>query len=278
MLSNTIQFIMLHIVLCNGARILGVIPTPSYSHQVAFRPIWRELASRGHHVTVLTTDPMNDTSLSNVTEIDWSVAYTVYNKMFPLILQEWNCIKGFYIGAQMMSEIVDLELRHEYVQYIIHDSVESFDLVMIEFYYPAMFAFSTKFNCPFIGLMSFDATMRSHGAVGNPTHPGLYSEYLMPFLRPRNLYERIYSTAYSLFIKVYEYLVLDAIHENVMRKHFGDDMPSLEELYGQVDLIFTSTNPIFHNIRPSIPIVIQFGGSRNMNSAKPLSNVSHVFL
>ena len=61
------------------ARILGVVPIPSYSHQIVYRPIWRELSLRGHQVVVMTTDPMKDPALTNLTEIDWHFAYGLYN-------------------------------------------------------------------------------------------------------------------------------------------------------------------------------------------------------
>lgn len=61
--------------LCEGAKILGIIPTPSYSHQLAFQPIWRELSLRGHNVTVITANPLNDPKLINLTEINISTVY-----------------------------------------------------------------------------------------------------------------------------------------------------------------------------------------------------------
>ncbi|XP_049861771.1 UDP-glucuronosyltransferase 1A5-like [Schistocerca gregaria] len=42
----------------HSARILGIIPTSSISHQLPFRLIALELAKRGHQVTVMTTDPI----------------------------------------------------------------------------------------------------------------------------------------------------------------------------------------------------------------------------
>lgn len=60
---------------CESANILGVIPTPSYSHHVSFQPVWRELSVRGHNVTIITANPMNDHELTNLTEIDISNIY-----------------------------------------------------------------------------------------------------------------------------------------------------------------------------------------------------------
>jgi hypothetical protein len=42
----------------DGARILGIFPGPSFSHQLVFQTIMKTLAARGHHVTVISTDPL----------------------------------------------------------------------------------------------------------------------------------------------------------------------------------------------------------------------------
>uniref|UniRef100_A0A6P7F682 UDP-glucuronosyltransferase 3A1-like n=1 Tax=Diabrotica virgifera virgifera TaxID=50390 RepID=A0A6P7F682_DIAVI len=61
-------------------KILGIFPTPSYSHQIVFQPIWKELSLRGHNVTVVTPHPLNDSSLTNLTEIDVSFVYDIVPK------------------------------------------------------------------------------------------------------------------------------------------------------------------------------------------------------
>jgi hypothetical protein len=49
-----------------GARILGIFPTPSISHQLPFQAIMKALAARGHQITVISPDPLK-VSLSSVT-------------------------------------------------------------------------------------------------------------------------------------------------------------------------------------------------------------------
>lgn len=43
---------------CMSAKILGILPTPSISHQLPFRLIMRALHARGHEITIITTDPI----------------------------------------------------------------------------------------------------------------------------------------------------------------------------------------------------------------------------
>ncbi|KAF5275158.1 hypothetical protein FQA39_LY18665 [Lamprigera yunnana] len=79
-------------MVCFGgcANILAIMPTPSYSHQVPFQPIWKELSLRGHQVTTITTDPVKDPSLVNLKEIDLSSAYPIWNKEVALLTKKGN--------------------------------------------------------------------------------------------------------------------------------------------------------------------------------------------
>lgn len=71
---------LLYVSVSFGADILAIIPTASFAHQVPFRPLWRELAKRGHNITLVTSDPMNDPSLKGVKEIDIGYGYQIMEK------------------------------------------------------------------------------------------------------------------------------------------------------------------------------------------------------
>jgi len=58
-----------------AARILAIIPTPSYSHQVSYQSLWTALSRRRHKLVVLTTDPVNDPNITNLAEIDFYYNY-----------------------------------------------------------------------------------------------------------------------------------------------------------------------------------------------------------
>jgi hypothetical protein len=47
---------------CDCARILGIFPSPSFSHQIVFQTIMKALVARGHQVTVISTDPLKVSS------------------------------------------------------------------------------------------------------------------------------------------------------------------------------------------------------------------------
>jgi glucuronosyltransferase len=56
---NLMLIFLLAAVCCvRGARILGIFPTPSISHQLPFQTIMKALAARGHEITVISPDPL----------------------------------------------------------------------------------------------------------------------------------------------------------------------------------------------------------------------------
>lgn len=50
----------------NAAKILAVLPLPIVSHQNIFKPIIRELANRGHEVTVITMSPEENANYKQI--------------------------------------------------------------------------------------------------------------------------------------------------------------------------------------------------------------------
>lgn len=61
------QAIMLTV---DGANILVFMPFPLKSHVGGFKPLFEELAVRGHNVTVVSSFPLVDRSIVNYTDIE----------------------------------------------------------------------------------------------------------------------------------------------------------------------------------------------------------------
>ncbi|KAK5638206.1 hypothetical protein RI129_012501 [Pyrocoelia pectoralis] len=266
------MFVLLHlfviISVTNGAKILGIVPTPSYSHQIVFQSLWRELSLRGHQVTTISTHPINDPKLTNLTEIDLSVFRD--NSYIEKIMQESqlniiNQIREYY---RNMINTIDRMLDHPEVKKLIHDKNEKFDLVIAEYFFTSVLAFAEKFDCPSIGMFSLDAWNAMHKMVGNPTHPTLYPDALLPFEGELSLAERVVS---FIFYHMNTYLLdyMQNLQKELVEKHFGSQT-SVQDLSQNISLLFINSDPIFHHVRPLVPSVIQVGGGFHKIPAKPL--------
>ncbi|XP_044755760.1 UDP-glucosyltransferase 2-like isoform X1 [Coccinella septempunctata] len=268
-----------------NANILFVTTFPSVSHQSAFQPIWRELSLRGHKVTVICSHPLKDKSLTNLTEIDLGgMRKQAMNKM-PKDLMKYMTQKPTFlmtftkdmIATSLFSEMNKRILEHEEVQKVIKGN-QKFDLVIAEWLFPTVSAFSVRFNCPLIGMTSLGAPIVALDTVGNPSHPILSPDHNLPIGRDLSFRDRILSTLYSVYVRVYYHWVVLPREDRTIKKIFGEHMPYIGDIERTVSLILLNRNTVFHKIMPVLPNVIELGGVRNVKVQKPLEPELKKFL
>ncbi|CAH0547837.1 unnamed protein product [Brassicogethes aeneus] len=255
-----------------GARILGVVSGPTPSHQTFFHPIWKGLIQLGHELTVITASPMNNTAI-NLTEINTDFIYKLwqdeyhttklidkYGKNLYKIVQESR--KGFY-------KVVDKQLEHPEVQKLIQGSYGGFDLVIVEFISPVLSAFASKFNCPYLGVSVTDLNILYQRFFGHPIHPVLYPDFFIPFDGKMSFKERFVSCIMSSMLLMEDFFSDKHIEDQLIKKHFGNNMPSANEITANVSVILTNVNPAFY-LRPVGPNFIPIGGLAKPEKATPL--------
>lgn len=59
----------LSVLVLEGANILVVLPIPWYSHTNTFMPIFKELATRGHNITMVSPFPQSE-AIPNWTDLN----------------------------------------------------------------------------------------------------------------------------------------------------------------------------------------------------------------
>ncbi|KAK4872337.1 hypothetical protein RN001_014366 [Aquatica leii] len=245
----------------DGARILGYIPTPSYSHQVVFQSLWRELSLRGHQVTLLTTDPINDSTLTNLTEINLNFTYNEVPKVFSKLIGS-SVLKSMKIFSDASAHIIELQLQHHEVQKLLQEG--SFDLLIAEQLSTVPFAFAKVFQCPSIAIASFPVIEPAYERYGVPTHPILYPNYALSFTKTNNLFERIISVIYNYVLKLFIHFYKIPQENLLIKKYFGDDFPTALELDSNISLLLENTEPVFDIIRPRVPVVVPIGGNHQV--------------
>lgn len=259
----------------SSARILAIVPTPAYSHQIAFRPIWKTLLARGHHITLLTTDPLDDAAIHNLTEINLNFVYGLVNKTKIIKKYKKNFIDVAEELLDTRTRVFDAEMGHPDVAKLIKSANESFDLLIAEYNFPAFFMFQHKFKCPFIGIVSMEALALAHSIVGNPIHPIAYPDTLSSFASSTlTLKERIFSVLFYIYMQYFLYYRVFPVQEEIVKKHFGIDTPSLMSVAENVDMLFLDFNPILYYVRPTTPAVLYMGGGIHLDPEQRLSQVA----
>ncbi|XP_047539339.1 UDP-glucosyltransferase 2-like [Vanessa atalanta] len=247
-----------------GARILAYFPTPSISHQVVFRPIIHELARRGHEVTVVTTDPVftKGNPLANLTEID--VHDVSYSKWRDVLKHHTGNKDDVLNQIRMIFErlaiILDAQMETPQVKNMLKNKDRKyFDLLILEACNRPLFGITQMFDAPTIVISSFGAVPVQYSAMGAPMHPLIY-----PTLGRQKLYNL---TLWDKFLEMFKYVAFDiivstteAFDYQIMRKHFGSEVPSYHELGKRIQMMFLNEHPIWADNHPVPPSIVYIGG------------------
>ncbi|XP_056632310.1 UDP-glucosyltransferase 2-like isoform X2 [Diorhabda sublineata] len=283
MILSILFVLMCDFYLINSARILTIIPIASTSHHLPFQPLWRELASRGHQVTSITTDPQRITSLENLKEIDMSYCYDIYEKhklLETMIGGNNSFIEKATVIKKSLTECDAYHLDSKEIQNLINNKSIEFDLLMIEAQMSTMFAFTWRFKCPTIAIASMDPSLQFHDYLGNLLHPIVNPDYNLEIGDPNDMSfkERLISFVYVYLYKYFLYEKFFTTYPDILKKYFGQDLPPLKDLQNNISMMFIGTHPLFHNVRPMNPNTITIGGGMHIKPPKDLPKDLKQFL
>ncbi|CAG4992114.1 unnamed protein product [Colias eurytheme] len=261
-LSITLTILCVLILRIKCARILAVFPIPSISHQVVFRPLTQELAKRGHEVVVITTDPIfpKGQSPENFTEIDiHDASYELWRNSFVHTI-EFGKEENLYIELKIVLEtfpkLIEMQARMKEVQDVIHGK---FDLLLLEACSRQALIYSHVVKAPVVQISSFGMMIGSDYILGTPSHPMLY---------PSGLHQRLYNlTFWEKLHEFYKhwriersYSEYEDVDNEMFKRVFGNDAPTLNELRNNVDLMLLNTHPVWTNNQPWPPNAVSIWG------------------
>ncbi|XP_078051525.1 UDP-glycosyltransferase UGT4-like [Augochlora pura] len=140
-----------------AARILAIVATPSYSHQIPYRKLWLELHERGHQIVLVTSNPIPNMDQKTFQQIDISTGYKNIRQIDFMQLRfnkvTWLDFVEEYL-LDMTNAFAVHVLNHTDMKPIYApNSGRKFDVVMTELLaIPAMYAFAHRFDAPLIGI------------------------------------------------------------------------------------------------------------------------------
>ncbi|PNF23957.1 hypothetical protein B7P43_G10050 [Cryptotermes secundus] len=279
---------LLALLLCtgfqsDGAKILGIFPTPSLSHQLVFQAIMKALVARGHEVTVLSTDPLKE-RLQNYTDVDLSFMYDYVRQRYNFTDYQDVTAFGATLRFTLHTGIAcNMHLGSPQIQDFLRvhqGSNRSFDLVFMEMsryqcYYGLVHHVGSP---PVIGIRSVGVTAVTLAAVGNPNNPAYVPDYYLPFSSSMGLLERIHNTAYYVWNRFLFHTVQMPASELVMRYYFGRGPPSVWEAENNVSLVMVNNHWSQSYVLPLLPSVVQLGSIHMQEKPRPLPEDLKKFL
>ncbi|XP_068897587.1 UDP-glucosyltransferase 2-like isoform X2 [Tenebrio molitor] len=198
---------------------IGVFPAPGYSQYILAEFLMKEIASRGHQVTVIsphtpknappnykiinTSDVIEDSNGFNFFELDKENLFT-------------NIMTSYVFG----NIITESTLKTKAVQELLH-SDEQFDLVIIEqFFNDAMKGFATHFNAPLVLFSSMGITEWNKHFMGNPVLPSINAVCYTSYTNQMKFFQRIRNLVGTVFDYLYRHLVFYPLQRQYLEKYF----------------------------------------------------------
>ncbi|KAK5640239.1 hypothetical protein RI129_011050 [Pyrocoelia pectoralis] len=255
---------------CDGARILVGISSPFAENQIVFQELWKGLLEKGHELTLLTTHSMNNDSLTNLEEILWHEPIEknrVHQRLFAFTNYDYN----------LPLEIVDRELNYSKVKELLHEDRE-FDLVITEYHVSVLYALAELYNCPLLLISNTDLSAYMYHNFGNPAHPAYNPDLTLPYKHPLNFMQRFISTSVLYGTKLFYNLVVSKKENALIRKHFGRNFSTVQDLQERISAVLVNQNPILGHIRPLVPTIVPIGGALHIKPPQPLPQTVESFI
>lgn len=264
-----VKFLILTTILMKctlSARILAIFPTPSISHQIVFRALTQDLSKRGHELTILTPDPVHGNN-PNVTEIDLSASYKTFKELFNY--GEFkdirnNEVKFIRKAAVIFERLMNEQLSHPDVKdLILNHEQYHFDLMIIEHTgYIPLLAFAEIYDCPVVGITSFEAASFTYQMFGNEANPVIHPEQNFPYAHGELTFVQRWKSLQSSFLAIFSLILPPSpilkVNE-LLATHFPQINKGLFELIDRVEVFMVNTNPALGFVRPLVPTTIQLG-------------------
>ncbi|XP_047989492.1 UDP-glycosyltransferase UGT5-like [Leguminivora glycinivorella] len=247
-----------------AAKILGVFPTPSLSHQVVFNALTHELMRRGHENVIITPNPSfsQHHAPENFTEIDvHDLSYKIYRNMTSNL--NYGDIKCIATDINSLREtfltVFENQMALGEVREIIENKNNDFDVLLVEAVTRYALAFSHVVKVPIIAVSSFCAVADNYYVMGAPIHPLLYPQMLASRFYGLSLWEKM-GYWYCIFSMLNSYSKREMIENIVVKRIFGDDTPALNIIENDIDIFLINIHRLWEGCRPMPPAVIHLGG------------------
>ncbi|KAJ8719644.1 hypothetical protein PYW08_011819 [Mythimna loreyi] len=220
--------------------ILGVFPYQGKSHFLLFAPYLKELANRGHNLTVISHFPQ-EKPIQNYHDISLAGKTKIFEDVFPVYRSYWTIFQiGFFLMNTGSDNCVTL-LEDENVQNL-WKSKAKFDLVLVEqFNTDCALGLAHVLGAPVVGLTSHVLCPWHYEVYGVQYNPAYVANVFLEGGTKPTLFQRIERTIFhNYFIYLYKF-TCRRNNENALAQYF-DNVPPLEELARNIKFLLLYTN------------------------------------
>ncbi|XP_037034185.1 UDP-glucosyltransferase 2-like [Bradysia coprophila] len=270
--------IQLDIVWC--AKILGFFATVSQSHFIVEEPVMRELAKRGHDVTVVTSYKQSGEPLKNYRYIDIpDFINRPEIESFRTSATSGNSI-GLAQRYTMMKELSRMSLDLMNHDKFLPLKNETFDLLVLGWFMnDYALGLSGHFKCPSVIISPNVNFYTMRKLAGNPSSISTIPGIMVDYATPMTFFQRLKNIGYYLI----EFAFLEGANQVFVAPLYTEafppnQYPTYDEVLRNVSLILVSQHFSGRTPEPLLPNVIEVEGMHVKKEPSPLPEDIKAFL
>ncbi|XP_054286486.1 UDP-glucosyltransferase 2-like [Macrosteles quadrilineatus] len=244
------------------ARILALVPMPMRSHWIVMEPLFQELASRGHQLTVFSPFPQKK-PITNYTDVDFSQILPPLTSQFSVdMIKErlpdpWASTYFFYDVHETTCRKV---LKLPEFQGLLKAKGQ-YDLLITEIFGTDCYAyFARLLDIPMVSITTSIAMPWAADRFGLPDNPSYIPNYLVNFSPQMSFGERIHNTLTLSYAKLMHSFVYARESQVWAEESLGMKLPPLGDVVANTSLYLINSFHILSLSRPFPPNVVEIGG------------------
>ncbi|XP_045514368.1 UDP-glucosyltransferase 2-like isoform X2 [Pieris brassicae] len=287
-LTIILAFVALHHV--QSAKILGLFPHTGKSHHMVFEPLLKQLAERGHQMTVasffpLKNPPSNYTDVSfegiagigvETLDMSWFENPSLVFRL-PFVGEILKQFAGFQPLGGMALNVCGKAIDWPPLV----DALKGdFDIVIVEnFNSDCMLGLLHVYGikAPIVALSSSNAVPWAAERIGFVDNPAYLPVLSASWATPMTYLQRVQNTLANLLLKYWFHFDVQEREKSLIEKHYGLKVP-LEDLAKNITLLMVNTFHPLNGVRPAVPGLIEVGGMHLDDTRKHIPGYIERFL
>lgn len=268
--------VLLLVINCSQSlNILGIFPYNGKSHFIVQRVYLRELANRGHNVTVISHFPEQHAP-NNYHDISLAGTIPSFEDSTPPMQRSYFfiIISGLYLSSTAKQNC-EVMLANNEVQDLIKRKTK-FDVIVVEqFNSDCALGIAYKLGAPVVGITSHILMPYHYQRFGVPYNPAYVSFHFLEGGTKPTLWQRLERVVFDFYFNTLHHWVTQRIDQYTLAKYF-DDIPPLADLAREIKFLLLYHNFILTGSNLFPANVIEVGGY-HVSKASPLKDVSTVY-
>lgn len=241
-----------------GAQILALFSSLSFSDHLVFRGYVSRLVQAGHSVVMMTPYPGQFTypDLEKIVELDVGLESGPFWEEFKKLVTN---VDDYYSRLQAINELsiklAIAQLKSKQMTALFINPNIKFDLVITEADVPVLYAAADKYAAPHIAITTSNGKIHQYEAKGNPTHPILHPDVNTLNYKNLSSWQKLVEVNRHIQSKNEYYSNYLPLCDVAAKKILGLKR-NLLEVEQDIDLLFVAANPFLIGNRPTVPSIV----------------------